>query len=516
MRLDALLSANVEGCSRASLQKAIKSGHCLRNARPEPDPAVKVKAGDSIAISLPEAVASLEPSEEALTILWDDRDLAVCVKPAGLSVHPCPSCQEMTLANRLVALYPELLAQGGERPGIVHRLDKDTSGLMLVALSEKARLQMAEAFAQRQVGKEYLALVSGVPPEKGECRLAIGRHPTLKTRMAAVPEDRGGRPARTEWRRLCQEPHGKFSLLALRIYTGRTHQIRVHMAQLGYPILGDKLYAPKKIAAMAPRQMLHAWKLAFSHPRTGREMSFMEPPPADFIDAAIRNSAALLRIIVTGNQGCGKSSFCADLASLGLPEISADAIVRDLYGRKSAATEWISDHYGPDTLNPDHSVNKAALFAAMQAKPGLRADFENAIHGLVRERIEQFWQEHADKAAAVAEIPLYFESGYQKQKGPDDFIIGISCPQDIRWQRIRANRGWSDEKIATLESWQWPEAQKMASCDMVIANDGDAESLREKAARLSGHIDSLLAARQDGLRQSLYSLCGIEAGGKME
>lgn len=495
-RLDAALAAALPEYSRAKLQKAIKAGQCKCGEIVCSNPAQKVRAGDIIELDLKEADVGLAPSQGELEILWQDEHLAVCVKPAGLTVHPCPSCQEETLVNRLLAKFPQLASQGGERPGIVHRLDKDTSGLMLIALTEDARLRLAEAFARRNIHKEYLALVAGVAPERGECHEALGRHPALKTRMAIVAAKHGGRAADTSWSRLWSEPEGKISLLKVAIGTGRTHQIRVHLSHLGWPILGDAVYAPKAVAAMAPRQMLHAWRLKFTHPFTGEAMEFSAPLPNDFYDAIMANSKKFKRIVVTGNQGCGKSSFCRALAKLCLPVISADEIVRQLYAGKSEATEWISSHFGPEAIARDGAVNKPALMRIMAEKPAMRKELEAVIHGLVLAEIESFWQKQEDLGAslAIAEIPLYFESGFAQKINPAPYVVGVSCPQERRWLRIAKNRGWSQEKIATMESWQWPEARKMAACDQVVANDGKPTALGPKARELKESLQAQLEA----------------------
>lgn len=480
-RLDVVLKSAFPELSRVSLQRAIRDGACWSGSARLRDPAARLRSGQALVFEPPSAqAASIQPADTAASVIWHDSHLAVCAKPAGLTVHPCPSCGEETLAHRMLASFPELAAFGGERPGIVHRLDKDTSGLIIVALDETARLKLAEGFGERRISKEYLALVAGIAPETGVCAESLGRHPSVKTKMAVVPEKRGGRSARTEWRRLWH--NDRISLLQVRIHTGRTHQIRVHLAHAGLPILGDKVYAPSQVSALAPRQMLHAWKLAFDHPLTGEALRFSLAPPPDFLATIMDLSCKMQPVVVTGNQGCGKSSFCRQLHDIGLPSISADEVVAELYARKSVATEWIGRYLGEEALNPDGSVNKPELFKLLQARADLRREFETAIHGLVWARIQQFWQENMGKAAAVAEIPLYFESNYQGRMEPAPVVVGVSCPESIRWQRIRENRGWSPEKIKTLEQWQWPEAKKMAACDLVIPNRGAAEDLKKEAA----------------------------------
>lgn len=504
-RLDVALKSLLPEQSRGRIQKAIRDGFLWSDSRQLTDPASKATLGQRLAFELPDGQTAIAPSDGPLDVIWRDEHLAVCAKPPGLTVHPCPSCNEDTLANRLLAIFPELAKQEGERPGIVHRLDKDTSGLLLVALSEECRQKLATAFAEREIKKEYLALAAGNAPDSGGCAAPIGRHPALKTRMAIVAENHGGKPALTEWEKLWH--NDRLSLLRVAIHTGRTHQIRVHLASQGLPIAGDKVYAPKAVAEMAPRQMLHAWRLEFAHPFTAEPLSFCLRPPADFFQTALASSEKMLPVVITGNQGCGKSAFCKALAALGEPTISADQIVADLYAGKSAATEWIESHLGDAAINADGSVNKPALFKILQERPWLRQELESAIHGLVLAKILQFWQENQDRPFAIAEIPLYFESDLSRHIPFKPFVVGVNCPEETRWQRIAANRGWSIDKIKTLERWQWPEKKKMAACDLVIDNSGSKEDLDRAAARF---IEELAAKkRQDGklLERELERLC---------
>lgn len=506
-RLDIVLKDAFPEVSRGSIQKAIRDGACWIGSDQLRDPAARVRSGQVLVFEPPlTRPARIEAASEGARVVWQDAHMAVCAKPAGLTVHPCPSCGEETLAHRLLASFPELAALGGERPGIVHRLDRDTSGLIIVALDEASRLRLVEDFGERRINKEYLALVSGIAPETGACAEPLGRHPSIKTRMAVVTAQQGGKNARTEWRRLWH--NDRISLLQVRIHTGRTHQIRVHLAHMGLPILGDRIYAPAHIAALAPRQMLHAWKLTFAHPLTGEPMRFSLPPPPDFLACIMDLSSRMQPVVVTGNQGCGKSSFCRELQELGLPAISADEVVAGLYARKSEATEWIGRFLGDGALNPDGSVDKPELFKLLQARADLRHEFETAIHGLVWARIQQFWQENRGREAAVAEIPLYFESNYQERPEAAPLVVGISCPEAVRWQRIRENRGWNLDKIKTLERWQWPEAKKMAACDLVIPNNGAAGDLGKEARAFLTSLEQKREQEKAELSERLNAIWG--------
>jgi len=264
-------------------------------------PALRLKSGDLVRITLPEArTLALAPEEIPLAIVHEDPDLVVLDKPAGLVIHPGAGVKSGTLVHALLHRYPEVARVGGAgRPGIVHRLDKDTSGLMLVARSPRAYLTLIEAMRRREVHRTYHALVWGSPKAaSGTIETAIGRDPRERKRMAVVR--RGGKPARTHWK--VRERFGLAAWLEVRLDTGRTHQIRVHLAHLGHPVVGDPTYGgrvkkglsarePQRsladaVLACLPRQALHASELELPHPITGRPLAFVSPWPDDFSRAA--------------------------------------------------------------------------------------------------------------------------------------------------------------------------------------------------------------------------------------
>jgi 23S rRNA pseudouridine1911/1915/1917 synthase len=297
-RVDRFLAEATGAVSRARLKGLIEARHVTRDGHLIAQPAEKVVAGATYRIVLPPPVpAQPRPQAIGLAILYEDADLLVLDKPPGLVVHPAPGNEEGTLVNALLAHCGDSLPGiGGERrPGIVHRLDKDTSGVMVVAKTEQALAVLSAAFAARDLDRAYLALVWGVPsPSRGEIEGPIGRDPRDRKRMAIVA--RGGKPALTRYRTLATHA-AAVSLLECRLATGRTHQIRVHLASRGHPIVGDPVYL-RRIPAAAralpeplrtrlldfPRQALHARHLAFAHPRTGAPLSFTTPPPADLAD----------------------------------------------------------------------------------------------------------------------------------------------------------------------------------------------------------------------------------------
>jgi 23S rRNA pseudouridine1911/1915/1917 synthase len=286
-RLDRFLTAELPHLSRSRLQGLIKNGHVTLNGKPA-KPGDKVRTGAVVIVTEPPAEPSLlEPEDIPLDVLFEDEDLLVINKPPGLVVHPAAGHTRHTLVHALLAHCTELSGIGGEqRPGIVHRLDKDTSGCLVVAKNDAAHGHLSRQFAGRSVTKIYLALVQGyfAGARSGSIDNQIGRHPVDRKKMAVL--DRGGRASRTTWR-VVQDLPGVGSVVECTLHTGRTHQIRVHLKHLGHPLLGDALYAPKLVGHY-PRQMLHAWQLGFAHPRTQEAMHFYSPLPEDFILAGVR------------------------------------------------------------------------------------------------------------------------------------------------------------------------------------------------------------------------------------
>lgn len=267
--------------SRSQVQRLIEQDHVSVNDEPV-RAKYKVKPGDIIQLRVPDPTPmDLSAESIPLNIVFEDECMVVVDKPAGMVVHPAPGHSTGTLVHALLHHCTDLSGIGGvERPGIVHRLDKDTSGLVLVAKSEIAHRSLSSQFKQREIKKVYLALVKGnVKQNKGVIDLAIGRHKIHRKKMAIQQE--GGRSATTSYEVIARYPH--FSYLRLFPKTGRTHQIRVHVAEMGHPILSDKIYGGKLDAKhiKMPRQALHAHKLEIRHPMTGEPKIFVSPLPED-------------------------------------------------------------------------------------------------------------------------------------------------------------------------------------------------------------------------------------------
>ena len=276
-RLDVLLASGE--LSRSQAARLIREGQVQVGGRAVTQPAFRPEAGAPVLLHLPEArETDNQPEDIPLHILYEDEALAVVNKPAGLVVHPAAGNPSGTLVNALLFHLDSLSGIGGEkRPGIVHRLDKDTSGLMLVAKNDQAHLILSRMLAKREIEKHYLAVVAGQMREAhGRMNGPIGRNQKDRKKMAVLP---GGREALTLWHLVHQDE--KSALVLIRLITGRTHQIRVHFAAAHRPVLGDPLYGHKGLPH-APRLMLHAWSLAFSHPVTGQPMAFNAPPEAAF------------------------------------------------------------------------------------------------------------------------------------------------------------------------------------------------------------------------------------------
>ena len=301
-RLDVFLCERVIGLSRSRIQALIKEGRARVNDVPR-KPSYRLRLGDRVFLSIPPPEKlTLIPDDVAFGIVYEDDSLVVVVKPAGVVVHPGPGHPRKTLVHGLLKHCTDLSGIGGAlRPGIVHRLDKDTSGLLVVAKTDAAHASLSGQFKTGSVEKQYLALVHGHMSEAhGKISFPIARNPVKRKEMAVV--ESGGRDALTLWKKL-REFRSGFSLLSVLLKTGRTHQIRVHLSHMGHPVAGDPVYGQGRNrwkrplirqAALLPdfgRQMLHAARLGFVHPVTGGFMAFESPLPRDMADALDRLKA---------------------------------------------------------------------------------------------------------------------------------------------------------------------------------------------------------------------------------
>lgn len=296
-RLDVFLRENLPGVSRGAIQRLLGEGRIRVDGRAV-KPTHHPRAGETVSIDWPAARADKAQAEDIpLDILHEDEDLLVLNKPPGLVVHPAAGHQEHTLVNALLHhCAGKLSGIGGvARPGIVHRLDKETSGCLVVAKTDAAHFKLSAQFASRDVVKIYQAIVCGqMPRAAGEVNAAITRHPTQRKRMAAAGGNFKSQTSNLKWRQArtgyeVLEQWKNAAWIELRLHTGRTHQIRVHLEHLGCPVVGDLVYGKRLNSRLkeatgyaAPRQLLHAAKLALVHPRTGETMTFAAPLPADF------------------------------------------------------------------------------------------------------------------------------------------------------------------------------------------------------------------------------------------
>lgn len=278
-RVDIVL-ADRAGVTRTLAQRALKTGDVTVNGATI-RPSYRLEAGDSVAGDVPEPVfAAPEAEDIPVVVRYSDERVLVVSKPAGLVTHPASGHHSGTLVNALLNMGIPLAAQGSTRPGIVHRLDKDTSGLLLVAKDDDAHASLLDSMRARRITRRYLALVRGVPASpSGTVEAPIGRHPTRRQKMAVIA---GGRPSVTHYEVL--EPGAQMAVLEVTLETGRTHQIRVHLGHLGHPVIGDRTYGgvsdrSKELGLHRP--FLHAWRLSFPHPDDGRTIAVADPLPDD-------------------------------------------------------------------------------------------------------------------------------------------------------------------------------------------------------------------------------------------
>ena len=282
-RLDVFLSDQTEDFSRSRLKKLIEDGQVSVNGVAVKKAGAEIKRGDSVTVQIPEAVEySVKPENIPIDIVYEDGDFAVVNKPQGMTVHMGNGNESGTLVNALLYALDSLSGIGGVlRPGIVHRIDKDTTGLLVVAKNDKAHVSLASQIAEKTCHRTYYALLEGnLKEERGRVVTDIGRHPTERLKMAVLPEGKG-KIAITDFETVAHFG-ADFTLCKFDLQTGRTHQIRVHAKHLGHPVAGDPVYGYKKQKIKADGQLLHAKRLELTHPTTGERMEFNAPLPTAF------------------------------------------------------------------------------------------------------------------------------------------------------------------------------------------------------------------------------------------
>lgn len=282
-RLDVFLSEQTEDFTRSRLKKLIEEGQVCVNGAVVKKAGAEIKAGDSVTMAVPDAVEyAVQPENIPIDIVYEDGDFAVINKPQGMTVHVGNGNESGTLVNALLYALDSLSGIGGVlRPGIVHRIDKDTTGLLVVAKNDKAHVSLAGQIAEKTCHRTYYALLEGnLKEESGRVVTDIGRHPTDRLKMAVLPDGKG-KIAITDFETVAHFGND-FTLCKFELQTGRTHQIRVHAKHLGHPVAGDPVYGYKKQKIKADGQLLHAWQLQLTHPTTGERMTFNAPLPPAF------------------------------------------------------------------------------------------------------------------------------------------------------------------------------------------------------------------------------------------
>ncbi|WP_027180530.1 dephospho-CoA kinase [Maridesulfovibrio bastinii] len=514
VRLDKFLSSRLEdeGISREKVKEWIKKGNAQINGAPCKKPNTKLDGDETVTFKGEIINAELIPEKGPLEIVYKDDDLVVINKEAGLTTHPAPSCMTGTLVHRMISYFPEIKKMHEWRPGIVHRLDKDTSGLIVVARHEHSRIRLAEDFASREVSKTYLAIIHGKPDRPfGEIEDPIGRHPSIKTRMAVTAK--GGREARSKYEVLWTSSDNSASLVKVRIYTGRTHQIRVHMAHIGHPLVGDLVYGAQQhsvmmenlpeIGKLATSQMLHAFDISFTHPETEEPMHFTSAPPEDFIKVLEALNTRTLRIGLIGMPGSGKSTVLGIFKNMGVPVFSADESVAKSYQEDGDGTELIKQRFGSTYINPETgAVDKKVLFEAMCGEDLLRKEIMDIVHPIVLHEMNEFFKSNSTSDFAVAEIPLLLEGGWHK-KGYVDLIVGVNCPEEKRTGELRKKRKISPQMLATLDSWQWDQNSKLQSSDVIINNYSGIDELSEETRKAVNEINKIILEKRTNFKEQI-------------
>lgn len=470
LRVDLLLTQCFEQCgvSREKIKYWIRHGALEKNGALCTRPSERMEAGDILFFSFGTVTSELVPEDGAIDVLYEDADVLIINKPSNLVVHPCESTPHGTLLQRLLWHYPELAVMGGERPAIVHRLDKDTTGLLLVARNEYARLKLMEAFAQRKIKKLYFAVVDGIPDICGTIEKPIGRNPSNKTKMAVLPK---GKYAYTTYERLCSYTSSKgfsYSLLSVHIVTGRTHQIRVHLASIGHPLLGDKTYNTLATRDTTSHYLLHAYSIEFTHPRTQQHMHFTVAPPAEFKKSFLQYVNMAVRCVITGSACSGKTTALNFFKENNIPTWSADACVAALYKKNSPICQYIGALLGESVISPSGDIDTSMLLDAMQRDKAVQYTVEQIVHEHVLQELLLFWKNTATEPYTVVEIPLLYEAQFHK-KLQDIVVVFIDTPVAQRVRRMQSKQ-WTQQKIDYVLANQYSDEEKAQFADYVVHN----------------------------------------------
>ncbi len=515
LRLDKFwaLQLNSPGLSRAKISKWIKQGRAKINGQVCIKPNKQLNSWDEVELTIEEISGGHESVPGKLDIKYQDGELLVLNKPANTSVHPAPSDSDTTIVNYLLYQFPELETLDPERPGIVHRLDKDTTGLMLVGRSSRAVEVLSRDIANRELHKEYLAIVHGVPEqETGRINLPIGRDPGSRSRMKVLPEQ--GREALSYYSVLHVFPDKCFSLLRVKIITGRTHQIRVHLAHAGFPILGDSLYGSHKsttlkkkhppVAGLVQRQMLHSWKIGLNHPDTGRWMDFVQSVPKDFKRVLLQLQKTGLKVGVIGNHNSGKSILLENLKQRGIRVYQdKEAFCRNF---DPGADGWemfkrsIGDSYLTDSGN---YLDKDRIISGMQASISFRQEVLAILKPLLDYWLRQIAQMYRKKKGVfAAEIPAFWGAVADLNKY-FDILVFVYLPTTVEKKfRECSNENGPDIELALEDIF--PTTQKLAKCShLVVCSCSEHPEMERKSIALQNILLDIKRKRLNNFQKEL-------------
>ncbi len=501
-RLDKFLLEKLKprGISRQHIINCIKEYGCKVNDRVCKKPSFIVRYEDKIELTIDLPRTELSPVKGNIDIVWRDDHLIIINKPSGISVHPASlKDKDTTLVNLIISKFPEIKDLDVIRPGIVHRLDKDTSGLMVIALNAKSQKLLVRKLANREISKKYLAIVSGIPELLcGEINKPIMRSKRDRKKMEVMV---GGKESRTYYEVVHVFEDKRVSLVKVNLLTGRTHQIRVHFSSIGCSVLGDDVYGKAEfnrfkrqypmVSRLISRQLLHSWKLSFSHPLSKEELFFVQPVPKDFLRAILGLFKRVQRVGITGNLGCGKSMLVDFLKMFGAKVWSADEEVKKLYKPKNPGWEAIVHFWGDKFFDArGNEIDKRKLFEHMLKDSGFRKELEKLIHPMIENSLVKFFDSNREERVAVAEVPLLIEVGW-KRKDLFDVVVGVYCKDELRHKWLMEKRGIELEKVRILESWQMPQKEKMRCVDIVIENPGNKQEYKDVALKLWNVLKSL-------------------------